>query len=218
MPWGGAYNRVAADTTAFVHRDEMFQLKHSATVHPDAPAQAKAAAHAFVRRSWETVHPWGSGGVFPAFPDRDLAEPAEAYYGSNLPRLRTIKARYDPTNLFQPPSGPPSHRADGALQLAGAEGAAAAAPAESHTLVALREATPAADGVRLRSQVAREKGAAGVSSAAQERVLWPSAIEGESASQWAKSPLRNGDNASREPGNACSRAIGDPLWAKALET
>ena len=105
MPWGGAYNRVAADTTAFVHRDELFQLKHSATVHPDAPAQAKDAALAFVRRSWETVHPWGSGGVFPAFPDRDLDEPAEAYYGSNLPRLRTIKARYDPANVFQPPSG-----------------------------------------------------------------------------------------------------------------
>jgi len=60
---------------------------------------------ACVRRSWETVHPWGSGGVFPAFPDRDLAEPAEAYYGSNLPRLRTNKARYDPANVFQPPSG-----------------------------------------------------------------------------------------------------------------
>ena len=104
MPWGGAYNRVAADLTAFVHRDQMFQLKHSATVHPDAPARAKDAAHAFVRRSWETVHPWGSGGVFPAFPDRDLPEPAEAYHGSNLPRLRTIKARYDPTNVFPFPA------------------------------------------------------------------------------------------------------------------
>ena len=83
----------------------MFQLTHSATVHPDVPAPAKDAAHAFVRRSWETAHPWGSGGVFPAFPDPDLAKPAEAYHGSNLPRLRTIKARYDPTNLFQPPSG-----------------------------------------------------------------------------------------------------------------
>ena len=105
MPWGGAYNRVAADATAFVHRDEMFQLKHSATVHADAPTQAKDAAHEFVRRSWETVHPWGSGGVFPAFPDRDLAEPAEAYYGSNLSRLRTIKARYDPDDVFHPPTG-----------------------------------------------------------------------------------------------------------------
>jgi FAD/FMN-containing dehydrogenase len=104
MPWGGAYNRVAADLTAFVHRDEMFQLKHSATVHPDAPTRAKEAAHAFVRRSWETVHPWGSGGVFPAFPDRDLPEPAKAYHGSNLPRLRTIKSQYDPTNVFQLPA------------------------------------------------------------------------------------------------------------------
>ena len=104
MPWGGAYNRVAADATAFVHRDEMFQLKHSATVQPDAPARAKDAAHAFVRRSWETVHPWGTGGVFPAFPDRDLPAPAEAYHGSNLPRLRTIKARYDPSNVFQFPA------------------------------------------------------------------------------------------------------------------
>ncbi len=104
MPWGGAYNRVAADATAFVHRAELFQLKHSATVRPDAPAQAKDAAQAFVRRSWETVHPWGSGGVFPAFPDRDLPDPAEAYHGSNLPRLRTIKARYDPTNVFSFPA------------------------------------------------------------------------------------------------------------------
>jgi FAD/FMN-containing dehydrogenase len=105
MPWGGAYNRVAAAATAFVHRAERFQLKHSAAVHPDAPVQAKHAAHAFVRRSWETVHPWGSGGVFPAFPDRDLPDPARAYHGTNLPRLRAIKARYDPANLFQPPSG-----------------------------------------------------------------------------------------------------------------
>jgi FAD/FMN-containing dehydrogenase len=105
MPWGGAYNRIGADMTAFVHRDEMFQLKHSATVHPDASARAKDAAHAFVRRSWQVVHPWGSGGVFPAFPDRDLPDPAAAYYGSNLPRLRTIKARYDPVSLFEPPSG-----------------------------------------------------------------------------------------------------------------
>ena len=72
---------------------------------PTSPRRNRLMASAFVRRSWETVHPWGSGGVFPAFPDRDLAEPAEAYYGSNLPRLRTIKARYDPANVFQPPSG-----------------------------------------------------------------------------------------------------------------
>jgi FAD/FMN-containing dehydrogenase len=105
MPWGGAYNRVGAGATAFVHRGEMFQLKHAATVDPGAPAAAKDAAQAFVRWSWATVHPWGSGGVFPAFPDPDLTDAAEAYYGANLPRLRQLKARYDPTGLFRVPGG-----------------------------------------------------------------------------------------------------------------
>ena len=105
MPWGGAYNRVAADATAFVHRDEMFQLKRSGHWPPTRPPKPRTPPTRSCGDEWETVHPWGSGGVFPAFPDRDLAEPAEAYYGRNLPRLRAIKARYDPTNLFQPPSG-----------------------------------------------------------------------------------------------------------------
>ena len=106
MPWGGAYNRVDADATAFVHRDERFQLKHSATAGPDGPAEVKEGVHAFVRRSWELAHPYGSGGVFPAFPDRDLPQPAEAYYGANLPRLRAVKARLDPDGLFRIPDGP----------------------------------------------------------------------------------------------------------------
>jgi FAD/FMN-containing dehydrogenase len=105
MPWGGAYNRVASDATAFVHRGEMFQLKHSATVDPGAAPAAGDAALAFVRRSWEIAHPWGAGGVFPAFPDPDLTDPAAAYYGTNLPRLRRVKAHYDPAAVFQVPDG-----------------------------------------------------------------------------------------------------------------
>lgn len=101
MPWGGAYNRVPADATAFVHRHELFQLKHTAVVEPAAPAGAKAMARRWVSRSWETVHPWGSGRVFPNFADRELESWADAYYGTNLPRLVRIKARYDPGNAFR---------------------------------------------------------------------------------------------------------------------
>jgi len=101
MPWGGAYNRVRHDATAFVHREEHFELKHVAVVDPQASAAAKAAAHRWVARSWSIVHPWGSGRVFQNFADRDLENWAEAYYGTNYPRLLRIKARYDPGNLFR---------------------------------------------------------------------------------------------------------------------
>lgn len=89
MPWGGAFNRLPIDATAFPHRSELFQLKHSATAPTD-----------WVTESWTTVHPWASGGVFPNFPDPDLDDPLTAYYGPNLPRLQEVKARYDPTDIF----------------------------------------------------------------------------------------------------------------------
>ncbi|HKA82972.1 MAG TPA: FAD-binding oxidoreductase [Acidimicrobiales bacterium] len=101
MPWGGAYNRVPPDATAFVHRDELFQLKHSAVIDPPATAAAAAAAQRWVSRSWAAVHPWGSGRVFQNFADPDLEDWAEAYYGTNYDRLRRVKARYDPSGVFR---------------------------------------------------------------------------------------------------------------------
>jgi FAD/FMN-containing dehydrogenase len=101
MPWGGAYNRVRPDATAFVHRAERFQIKHAAVVDPPASTNAEAAAHRWVTRSWRSVHPWGSGRVFQNFADPDLEGWAEAYYGTNYDRLVRIKARYDPTNVFR---------------------------------------------------------------------------------------------------------------------
>jgi FAD/FMN-containing dehydrogenase len=100
-PWGGGYNRVSEDATAFVHRDDRFWLKHATEVAPGAPAAAKEAAHDWITRSWGTVHPSGTGRVFPNFPDPDLKDWPRAYYGTNLERLLSIKARYDPGNLFR---------------------------------------------------------------------------------------------------------------------
>ena len=101
MPWGGAYNRRPPDASAFVHRDQLFQLKHAVVVDPDAPAASHAAAHRAATRSWASVHPWGSGGVFQNFADPELEHWAAAYYGPNHDRLVGVKARYDPSNLFR---------------------------------------------------------------------------------------------------------------------
>jgi FAD/FMN-containing dehydrogenase len=100
-PWGGAYNRVPADATAFVHRDERFLIQHLVTTGPDAPVPARDAARGWLARSWALVHPWGSGGVYPNFPDPDLEDWAGAYHGSNYDRLVGVKARYDPDNFFR---------------------------------------------------------------------------------------------------------------------
>ena len=101
MPWGGAYNRVRPDATAFVHRAELFQLKHAAVIDPPATSAAEVAAHRWVLASWTSVHPWGSGRVFQNFADPDLENWADAYYGTNYQRLVRIKARYDPGNAFR---------------------------------------------------------------------------------------------------------------------
>jgi FAD/FMN-containing dehydrogenase len=101
MPWGGAYNRRPPHASAFVHRDQLFQLKHAVVVDPDAPPAKQAAAHRAVTRSWASVHRWGSGRVFQNFADPDLEDWAEAYYGPNYDRLVRVKARYDPSDLFR---------------------------------------------------------------------------------------------------------------------
>jgi hypothetical protein len=101
MPWGGAYNRVRPDATAFVHREELFQLKHSVVIETEAPTAEGADARAWVARSWASVHPWGSGRVFQNFIDPDLVGWADAYYGPNYARLLRVKAKYDPTGFFR---------------------------------------------------------------------------------------------------------------------
>jgi FAD/FMN-containing dehydrogenase len=101
LPWGGAYNRVPADATAFVHRAERFLVQHLVQVGADAAAAERRAARGWLDRSWALIHPWGSGGVYPNFPDPDLQDWARAYHGTNFDRLRRVKAAYDPGGFFR---------------------------------------------------------------------------------------------------------------------
>jgi hypothetical protein len=91
---GGAYNRVAPDATAFVHRSEQFLLEHVT----DGDAQ-------WVERSWAIAHEHGSGRVYPNFPDPALRDWEQAYYGGNLARLAAAKRSYDAERFFRFPQG-----------------------------------------------------------------------------------------------------------------
>ena len=96
-PMGGAYNRVPADATAFAHRDERYLVEHVLVADSDGPTVGRQ----WVARSWDTAHLWGSGRVYPNFPDPDLADWADAYYGANHQRLLRVKRAYDPDNLLR---------------------------------------------------------------------------------------------------------------------
>jgi FAD/FMN-containing dehydrogenase len=100
-PWGGAYNRVPAAATAFAHRAERFLLKQEVVVEAGAAGDDREAARRWLARSWALAHPWGSGGVYPNFPDPDLEDWPRAYHGANLERLARVKARYDPGGVFR---------------------------------------------------------------------------------------------------------------------
>ena len=100
-PWGGAYNRHAPEATAFVHRDQLFILDHTASVDPKAPETDKEAARAWVTRSWSGVHACASGQVYQNFTDPELDNWERAYYGQNLRHLIDVKARYDEDGFFR---------------------------------------------------------------------------------------------------------------------
>jgi len=87
-PWGGAYNRVAPDATAFPHRDARFLLKHSAT----------GDAGEWLEGSFTLAHPYGTGGAYPNFPEP--GRPDSAFHGANTERLHRIRAGYDPDGRF----------------------------------------------------------------------------------------------------------------------
>ena len=50
-----------------------------------------------VQRSAALARPYGTGGVYPNFPEDGLDDLGAAYYGANTERLRAIGARYGGT-------------------------------------------------------------------------------------------------------------------------
>lgn len=102
-PWAGAYNRTPADATAFAHREELFLIEHAVSVDPGTPSADVAGARAWLAGSWAAAHPYGSGRVYPNFPDPDLEDWPEAYHGGNYDRLLRVKRAYDPDGWFHFP-------------------------------------------------------------------------------------------------------------------
>jgi hypothetical protein len=95
---GGAIARVPSDATAYANRDAAFDcIPISIWEDP-----AKDAANvAWSRSVWESMRPFSTGGVYVNNLGDEGEERIRGAYGGNLGRLATIKATYDPGNLFR---------------------------------------------------------------------------------------------------------------------
>jgi len=100
---GGAVSRVAPSDTAFVHRDAFAVAQLYASWDAAAPATVVAATTAWLRQLHATVRPLIGPGAYVNYADPDLTDWENAYWGANYPRLRQIKAKYDPDRTFDFP-------------------------------------------------------------------------------------------------------------------
>ncbi|KAF4469020.1 FAD binding domain-containing [Fusarium albosuccineum] len=99
--YGGAGNEVATDATAFPHRDLIYSLTAAALT--DGPTTK--TAEDFIDNAVLKLQD-GKPGRFLAYagvPNYKLNNAQAMYWGPNLARLRKIKSKYDPEDMFSTP-------------------------------------------------------------------------------------------------------------------
>lgn len=94
---GGAVKDKKPTETAFYYRDAEYFAIYSVQWLKDSEDKASIAEVDALR---ESLLPYTQGDYI-GNPDRNLKDPLVAYYGGNVARLREIKAKYDPDNLFR---------------------------------------------------------------------------------------------------------------------
>jgi FAD binding domain/Berberine and berberine like len=98
-PIDGAVHRVPKDATAWTAREATWSMV-IAGIDSD-PKQAEALKR-WGREYWKAVHSFNLEGAYVNFMMDDEAEGrVQATYGDNYKRLASVKANYDPKNLFR---------------------------------------------------------------------------------------------------------------------
>lgn len=94
--FGGAVRNAPPGGSAFPHRDALFYCEPGAAW--DDPA-LHAKALGWAGDFWRALRPFGTAG-YVNVPNAPAADWEREYYGPNVERLRQVKAKYDPHNVF----------------------------------------------------------------------------------------------------------------------
>jgi len=95
---GGAMARVKPAATAFFGRDARYVMN----VHGRwSDVRDDERVRAWARRAFQDAAPHATASGYVNFLTEDESELVAASYGTNYPRLQTVKRRFDPGNLFR---------------------------------------------------------------------------------------------------------------------
>jgi hypothetical protein len=93
---GGAMNRISPQDTAFFWRNTKYYLEWDASWMKECEAQKNIK---LVEQTRRKLQPYITGS-YVNVPDLNIENYGQEYYGCNFERLRLIKKRYDPENIF----------------------------------------------------------------------------------------------------------------------
>lgn len=99
---GGAINEVPDDSTAYPHRDKLMMYQSYVIGLPLSEKTKKFAEgiHDIIQKGSPNANTRYAGYVDPAL---GRSEAQQTYWGSKLPKLRQIKAKWDPNDVFHNP-------------------------------------------------------------------------------------------------------------------
>lgn len=98
FPIDGACHRMGAQDTAFAYRDAVFSHSFGGTWTDPADSEHNIA---WTRAYDAALRPHTQEGGYVNFMDTDDQDRVRVNYRQNYDRLRTVKRRYDPDNVFR---------------------------------------------------------------------------------------------------------------------
>ncbi len=109
---GGIMGDVPKDATAFMHRDCLMHCQYLAYWPAEGDAwfddnpdysycDVSNGSMQWISDAFNVLWPFGNGHAYQNYIDKEQPNWLYAYYGENVERLRKVKAKYDPDNIWK---------------------------------------------------------------------------------------------------------------------